>query len=168
MPLTRDGHDCVCRNGGSVQAKGGAHELNASLTARLLRNMLFHEAAPLAPYFMLALPDRIYLWNLRHVLMTSDEASTGGWLEVAPKPDYDANAAPVFGPYVDGGALSLAEVGEYSLLLIVASWLTDVLNSDPVELREQNLESDLAALLFDSGLYDAAKRGTVVTETAIS
>lgn len=126
--------------------------------ARLLRNMLVHEAAPTAPYFMLALPDRIYLWDLRHVPIA----------EAAPHPDYIADAGPVFGSYLNGGATSLADLGEDSLLLIVASWLTELLGSDPLELREQHLEPEMSALLFDSGLYDAAKQGAVATGSAIS
>jgi len=126
--------------------------------------MLFHEAVPSAPYFMLALPEKIYLWDLRNHPL----AEASAWSEAGPKPDYEADAAPVFEPYLDGGEPSLADLGEESLVLVVASWLTDLLNSDPSELREQIAQPELRALLFDSGLYGAARRGAVATEAALS
>lgn len=127
--------------------------------ARLLRNIVFHEAGPSAPYFMLALPDRVFLWDLRD--LTSRLAARP---ELGPEPDYEADAMPVFGSYLDGDFVSAQPVGEDTLALVVASWLTDLLNSAP---EGADLGPDMRALLFKSGLYDAAKRGAVATEAAL-
>lgn len=128
--------------------------------ARLLRNILFHGAGPSAPYFMLALPDRIFLWDLRD--LPSRLASESG---SDPEPDYEANAKPAFDPYLDGEVVSSEHVSEDALVLVVASWLTYLLNSAS---QPGDLRPDMRALLFDSGLYDAAKRGAVATEAVLS
>lgn len=149
-----------------VEVKTKRH-VTADWAARLLRNMIVHGAGPSAPYFMLALPDRIYLWDLRRrgpaggiSTLTPESA------EIGPQPDYEADAAPALSPYL-GGPQEIPELGEEGLILVVTTWLTDLLNSDPSGLRERITQPELQAMLFDSGLYDAAKLGAVATESAL-
>ncbi len=128
--------------------------------ARLLRNMVFHEAAPSAPYFMLALPDAIYLWDLRDLRSYPDARL----LESGIQPDYEIDAARALDPYLGSGPYSLLELGEDSLTLVVASWLTDLSNSD---FPEKEHESDARRWLLDPGLHDAIKGGSVATEVLV-
>ena len=46
--------------------------------------------------------------------------------------------------------------------------VTDMLNYEPHELREQDLSPALGALIFDSGLYEAARRGSVATQPVLT
>lgn len=134
-------------------------EASPQWAARLLRNMIVHEAAPLAPYFMLVLPDAIYLWNLQGL------RSRPGLplLEEGIAPDHEASAGSTLGPYLHGGGRALAEIGEDELELVVASWLTDLTNSDALE---EGTGSD-AGWLLESGLYDVIKGGDVATEVVV-
>lgn len=125
--------------------------------ARLLRNMVFHEAAPSAPYFMLALPDAIYLWDLRSY-------PDARLLESGIQPDYEIDATRALGPYLGSGPYSLLEIGEDSLTLVVASWLTDLANSG---FPEKEHESEARRWLLDSGLHDSIKGGSVATEVLV-
>jgi hypothetical protein len=148
-----------------VKSRRGA---TSDWAARLLRNMLFHEAAPAAPYFMLALPEKLYLWDLRQRPLTERMLPSEG----APAPDHEAEASPVFapylGPYPNGGNTPTADLGEDGLTFVVAAWLTDLLNSDLRELQEQEPSPALAGLIFDSGLYEAVRRGSVATEAVLT
>lgn len=145
-----------------VKTRSGA---SAEWAARLLRNMIVHQATPAAPYFMLVLPERIYLWNLGHHVPAHLSASE---LERGPEPDFEADSALALGPYLGHGETLLSTLEKDSLILLVACWLTNVLEAEPSEVRAQVVQSDLSALLLDSGLYGAARRGVVVTEAVIS
>ena len=91
--------------------------------ARLLRNMVFHEVAPASPYFMLVLPEKLYLWDLRRRTLTERMLLP----EAAPVPDYGADAGPVFSPYIDPypdarEAPASDLLGEDGLTFVVAPW----------------------------------------------
>jgi hypothetical protein len=148
------GRDGLLRLEVEVKTRPGA---SPEWAARLLRNMIVHQAAPFAPRFMLVLPDKIYLWNLLGLELDSDFLAGG------VKPDYELDAARVLGPYLVGGPSSLHELGEDGLELVVASWLTDLLNSD---LSGEEDRPD-ARWLLESGLYDEAKGGSVATEALL-
>ena len=149
-----------------VEVKTKRH-VTADWAARLLRNMIVHGAGPSAPYFMLALPDRIFLWDIQLRGPEGDISSlTFEPAEHGPRPDYEADAAPALSPYL-GGTDSLPELGEEGLNLVVTTWLTDLLNSDPAGLRQRITQPEMQAMLFDSGLYDAAKLGVIATELAL-
>ena len=140
--------------------------------ARLLRNMVFHEAAPATPYFMLALPEKIYLWDLRQRPAAERVGPPAGFAEAALVPEYAADAQPVLSPYIDpypdGAETPIAGLGEDGLTFVVATWLTDLLNSEPQELRERALSPTFEALIFESGLYEAVRRGSVATQTVLT
>lgn len=126
--------------------------------ARMLRNMVTHTEIPNAPYFMLALPDAFYLWKIRGPLSQDLDITESGF-----KPDHKIDARRVLDPYLDGSLSQLTDISEQGLELVVASWLTDLLNSD---LSREKVDSDLR-WFFDSGLYDAIQRGFVATEAVL-
>ncbi len=112
------------------------------------RNLLVHAVIPPSPYFLLALPDFFYLWT--------DTLSVH---ELAP-PAYQIKAAEVLAPYLDQTTQSLKDLSEYSLELLVTSWLEDVVEAD---LRRDMVGPHLQ-WLFDSGLYDAIAHGSITIE----
>ncbi len=119
--------------------------------ARMRRNLAAHLAIPNSPFFLLALPDRFYLW-----------CRLPSPLAVVP-PDYDVDPAPLLAPYVADGARSLRAMSEGGLTLAVSSWLTDVVVSDP----DAETAGSHQAWLFTSGLYHAIAGGVVKPQDAL-
>jgi len=138
-----------------VKARPGASRAWAAST---LRNLLAHEALPKVPYFMLALPDRFYLWKSPRF------APYGGHdLRDGIEPDYEIDTARALSHYLDGVRTPLHHLSGQGLELLVASWLSELMNS---ELTRETAPPDLR-WLFDSGLYDAIKKGSVATEAVV-
>jgi len=128
-----------------VKNKSGA---TTDWAARMRRNLFTHSEVPNAPFFLLALPDHFYLWARRATLP-----------EATP-PDYEIDATPIVADYTDDPKSYLSE---YSLEMIVNSWLNNLVNSDLT--RETAKPHEV--WLFDSGLYDAIKAGSVKTEALV-
>jgi hypothetical protein len=115
---------------------------------RLRRNLLAHAAVPHTPFFMLALPDRFFLWKGQH---TSPDAPA----------DYVVDAADLLRPYAGGNGAGEGASSGYALELMISAWLHDLLRADHLEPDER------LAWLFDSGLYDAIRHGAVRTEASV-
>jgi len=123
-------------------------EAGPDWAAQMRRNLFAHSILPQTPFFLLALPDRLYLWK--------DGASS----KPAAPPHYEIDSLPFFAPYLMDTNLSLDDLSESSLELIVKSWLNDIINAD---LTEQSAASH-EKWLFDSGLYRAIENGLVKSE----
>jgi hypothetical protein len=121
---------------------------SAEWVTHMRRNLLVHAVIPPSPYFLLVLPDFFYLWK--------DAMSVH---ELAP-PAYQMKAAEVLAPYLDLSTQSLTDLSEYSLELLVTSWLEDLVGT---ELRRDTVGPHLQ-WLFDSGLYEAIRHGSVMVE----
>ena len=121
---------------------------SAEWVIQMRRNLLVHAVIPLSPYFLLVLPDFFYLWT--------DAVSVH---ELAP-PAYQIKAADVLAPYLDPSTQALKDLSEYSLELLVTSWLEDLVGT---ELRRDSVGPHLQ-WLFDSGLYAAITHGSVTVE----
>ena len=124
-----------------VKSKHGA---SADWAAQMRRNLLVHSMIPNAPYFLLALPDFFYLWK--------DSENDAG----AP-PDYTIDTSEALASYADRPGLSLGDISHNGLERLVSSWLHDLINAD---LRRERAAPALHGL-FDSGLYDSIKNGSV-------
>ena len=87
--------------------------LNASQDwgAKLRRNLLAHGILPSTPYFLLAFPDKLYLW-------TNSNTQLG---EIEPTYAVDANR--IFQPYFKKARVSAEKISNQSFELIVTSWL---------------------------------------------
>ena len=79
--------------------------------------------------------------------------------ELAP-PAYQMKAVEVLAPYLDQSTQTLKDLSEYSLELLVTSWLEDLVGTD---LRRDTAGPHLQ-WLFDSGLYEAITHGSVTIE----
>jgi len=119
-----------------------------SWATRMRRNMLAHGMVPNAPYLLLALPDRFYLWR-----------NAGNTPEMV-EPTYELAAQPFLQPYYEKARVAPADLSGQSFELIVASWLNELVHSgiSPKVPEEQQ------KLLLDSGLLDALRGGTVALE----
>ncbi len=120
---------------------------SAEWVTRMRRNLLAHSFMPHAPYFLLVLPDFLYLWT---------EASP---VTNLAKPDYKIEATEVFAPYLKS-THSLNDLSGYGLELLTISWLKDLIRTD---LQRESVEPNLQ-WLFDSGLYEAITNGSVELE----
>ncbi len=113
------------------------------------RNLFAHSVVPKSPYFLLALPDRFYLWK-----------NTSPAVDIKP-PDYTANSKPVLESYI--GASYLDTLSEYGLQMIIKSWLNKLVNAN---LTKETARPD-EMWLFDSGLYNAIRHGYIKAEATV-
>jgi hypothetical protein len=127
-----------------VQVKG---KLNASAqwASQLRSNILAHGIYPKAPYFLMAFPDKFYLW-------TNEDAQ----LDIS-EPTYVVDARPILKPYLDKAGITQGQkISSQSLVLIVTSWLSKIIYSE-MPLGETD---ELERWLVDSGLYAAIAGGS--------
>ena len=123
-------------------------DASAEWVTQMRRNLLLHAVIPPSPYFLLVLPDFFCLWKDAMFIN-----------ELAP-PAYHIKAAEVLASYLDPSTQSLTNLTEYSLELLVTSWLEDLVGT---ELRRDTVGPHLQ-WLFDSGLYEAIRHGSVMVE----
>ncbi len=112
---------------------------------KMRRNLVAHALIPSSLYFLLVLPEYLYLWRPT--------------TSVEPNPaDYKISAQEAFKRYLDD--TNLEELSEHGFELLVSSWLRDVISSPITKEATPEL-----SWIFDSGLYDSIKGGSVGTES---
>lgn len=117
---------------------------------RIHRNLLAHGGIPGSPYFLVAiLPDKLYLWK---------ESSPS---DLDQAPDYEVEAKKILQRYFDLLSTSAEDASSYQLETLVSLWLKDVVHSEPSDV-------DSMKWFYDSGLYEATKEGSVVTEASVA
>ena len=133
-----------------VETKSRMHT-SADWAARMRRNLFSHGMVPRSEYFMLAMPDNLYLW---HDNRAGSETA---------EPDYIINARPLFERYLDVAIEDAIALSDESLEILVGSWIRD--------LMARGLPDDLPepqrGMLVKSGLVDAIKGGRVAQEEVI-
>jgi hypothetical protein len=127
-------------------------KVNEEWAAKLRRNLLTHGALPPAPYFLLVLPDHLYLW------------SQAGQLE-SVLPDFRADTKKVLQRYLTRWQQSEGKeaLSERGLELAVGSWLRDLTTPDHWASSDTS-ESDW---LKPSGLPDKIRTGVVESQPAL-
>lgn len=108
-----------------VKSRRGTSE---SWAARLRRNMLAHGVLPWAKYFLIATPERMYLWK-------QDRPNSA---EVPP--EFTIDAGKLFQPYFQRLQQEPSKIGPEAFELLVLTWLTDITRSD-----EHNLKRDTSS-----------------------
>lgn len=123
---------------------------SSNWAAKMRRNMLAHGLMPDTRFFLLALPDRFYLWK-----------DAGIRPELVP-PTYEINPEPFLQSYFNGTGISLDSLTGESFELIISSWLSNLLQADvpPFELEGQDW-------LIDSGLFETIKHGHLAAQVAV-
>jgi len=121
-------------------------KINASpeWAARLRQNILAHGTFPTAPYFMMAFPDRFYLWTDAEVAHLDRS-----------EPTYTIDARPLLQPYFERAGVAAEKISEHSLELIVASWLGEIIHAE----KTPEAADKSQRWLIDSGLYNALAGG---------
>ena len=104
-------------------------EASKAWAASTLRNLVVHGALPEVPYFMLALPDRFYLWKDPHFAPFGDQDFISDGIE----PDYEIDTAHVLSHYLESVRTPLHEISEQGLELLAASWLSELMNTELYE-----------------------------------
>lgn len=117
------------------------HKTSAEYVTEWKENIFSHSDDSELPYFMMAFPDRFYLWR-----------NFGERSSILGAPDYVVDARPLLQPYFERTGIEPESVGSSSLELIISSWLSRVIH----------YEGDVEALpdwLVESGLFDAVADG---------
>lgn len=129
-----------------VEVKGRPHS-SEDWAAKFRRNLFTHNLIPKTAYFLLALPDFLYLWR-------ATNAS-----EAVP-PDYTVKTLNVLKRYLTSLEAEPQYIAEEGLQLALTSWLRDVAFSS----KTPPVGSDSYRLLVESGLIDAIDNAEVTAE----
>lgn len=119
---------------------------------KMHRNLLVHSMLPHTPYFLLALPDRFYLWH--------SPSLTAGAIDTSPQ--FTGETVRILAPQLNGSSHSLNDISEQGLELLVTAWLEDLVRTEMAQAPEPHLQ-----WLFDSGLYESIRGGSVVAEALV-
>jgi hypothetical protein len=104
-----------------------------SWAAGLRRNMLSHGILPSSKYFLIATPERMYLW--KQGFHTAD----------AP-PEFTIDAEKVFRPYFQKLHQEPLNIGPEAFELVVLTWLTDITRSGDPDLSQGPPSAGLSEL----------------------
>jgi hypothetical protein len=124
--------------------------VSAEWAAKFRRNIIAHGTLSKAPYFMMAFPDKFYLWANPEI--NQDDSA----------PTYQVDASKILNPYFERARVTAEEISGESLEVIIASWLDELVYID-------KLPEDVKIAqpwLIESGLYDVLSRGLVEQRTA--
>lgn len=114
---------------------------------QIRRNLLAHSGIPDSPFFLIVFPDRFYLWK-KGLPDTYDRQA-----------DYSVDTEVLFKSFADEWRESLDYISAIEFERLVSEWIKDLSNS--------NDTSKIPDWARASGLYDAIKNGSVVTEAAV-
>jgi len=118
--------------------------------AKFRRNLFINHVLPQSKYFLLALPDFLYLWR------------NGNSSEDIP-PDYTARTFNVLQKYLTRFDTAPKYIAEEGLQLALTSWLRDAAFSS----RRPTVGSDSYEFLVESGLLDAIDKAEVTTQSRL-
>jgi hypothetical protein len=120
-------------------------KVSSEWAARLRRNILAHGTLPKSKFFLLALPDKFYLWK--------DLSNTLAEIE----PTYTIDAQSILAPYFEQAGVTADQISGESFELIIASWLSEIAHSN----KRLERNSDSQNWLIESGLYTAIAGGRI-------
>jgi len=115
---------------------------DAVWASELRRNILAHGALPRADFFMVVVPDKIYVWN--------------GRADPQAEPA-EIDARDLFAPYFERIGISPETIVSAAFEQLVFWWLNDLARSVP---------ADVDARLRQSGIVDVVAGGHVLSQLA--
>jgi len=117
---------------------------------KVRRNLMSHSGIPNTAYFLLAVfPDTLFLWKQNEPV------------DIEKAPDYEARVPDGLKASFDELASGPDNASDYHLEMVTTSWLKDLAKS--ARSNDPSLQ-----WLYDSGLYEAIKNGSVVMQAAIA
>jgi hypothetical protein len=119
-----------------VKSRTGA---SPQWAAQFRRNLLAHGAIPRVDYFLIVLPDRLYLWKDK-------------WDDLERLPDYEADAEAL--------VRGFSGTSDSSLELAAVGWLAHVM----AERFDEELADPEYKWLRESGLVESLKGGRIEVE----
>ena len=130
-----------------------AHQsVSTDWAAQLRRNILAHRLTPNVRFFLVALPDRLYLWK--------DSGSLPDMVE----PDYVVDAQPLLKAYFEKAGLTAQTVSGQTFEFLVALMLNDLSSKDKKALEDEGN----FGWLIESGLHDALQGGHIEQEKQVA
>lgn len=118
---------------------------NVEWASKMRRNLMVHGLVGAPQYFLLALPDRFYLWR------------DNDYRDLEP-PEYEIDPLPLFKPYVGSTDEYLQNLSGEGFELLVVAWLSELLQTSELP------ENEKTSWLIESGLFEAIQRGHMVSE----
>jgi hypothetical protein len=119
--------------------------LNRAVQIR--RNLLVHSGIPDSPFFLIVFPDHFYLWK-KGTTDTYDRQA-----------DYSVDTEIFLRGFADNWRQSFDHRSGFEFERVVSQWIKDLSNSSDT--------SKIPEWAQVSGLYDAIKNGSVVTEASV-
>lgn len=119
--------------------------------AKMRRNILAHGLLPETCFFLLALPDRFYLWD------------NAGITPEIVQPTYEVDATPFLQPYYEKSGISPKNLSENSFDVIVLSFLRELSQTNVLpKILQQNPD-----WLIKSGLLEALREADLAREVRV-
>jgi len=118
----------------------------AQWAAELHRNLLEYHAIPPSPFFLLVLPDQLYLWSTNQG-------------EDSYLPHYEAVTTSALKKYLPKKFHRPSEISELGLQLAMQFWLSEL--TDPNAAVDAH---EYGKWVTESGLSEAIRRGSVQIE----
>ena len=118
--------------------------------SQLRRNILAHGALPQAPFFLIATPDRIYLWKEQ------------GLSAAEAPPDLILNAGDALAPYLERLRPSVSQLSPEAFEFVVLSWLSDLARSPSTEAPQNST----LRWLSESGFLDSIRNAQIEHQAA--
>lgn len=129
-----------------VEVKNG-RGTSENWAALFRRNLIVHGSLPKTPYFIIATPERFYLWkNPPH---TSEPAL----------PDYAVDTSVVLERLLDRNKNEPESLGSAAFEILIGFWLAALINQ-----RINGQETNGNRWLKESGLQEAVRGGRIVFE----
>lgn len=110
---------------------------------QLRQNIAAHGLLPDTKFFLLAMPDRFYLWKA---------VGPHRWHN---QPNYSLDPRPFLTHYAEPAGMTLEEISTQSFELIVTSWLIEVMNATRADIQANEHQR----WLVDLGLYEVIAGG---------
>jgi hypothetical protein len=118
-----------------------------SRAIQIRRNLLAHSGIPDSPFFLIVFPDHLYLWK-KALRDTYDRQA-----------DYSVYTEAFFKSFAEKWKRSLEHMSGIEFERLVSDWIKNLSNS--------NDTSEIPEWAEKSGLYEAIKNGSVVTEASV-
>ena len=115
------------------------------------RNMAAHGHVPDVDYFIIATPERLFLWK-----------ESGAEPGLVP-PTYEADIRAELAPYYEDTHLDINKISGPALEMLIQTWLTDMIWPDVFGYKHQSPPN----WVNESGLLNAVENGRIEFEVTV-